>query len=585
MARKKLSLEALLELKDNFTAKITRAERKMMIFHRNMQRALPGMGKMFTGAMAGMNRQINSFAKWGAIGAGGVLALGIKAATDEYISFDNSIRQAGAKFKDLDVRSKDYEKTLKKIGKASREVAAITEFTATNTADALDKMAMAGFTSELAMSLLSGTSDLATAAGTDLATAVGIAADTLGAFGLMSDDVGKTTTGLTRIADVFAKTVNTANTDLLGLYEAAKSGAPAFTQAGQSMETFAAMVGTMANSGVKGEESGTQIRNMMLRLADQTPEATKVLRKLGVTTRDGAGNFRDMFDILQDFEKGLKGYGTAQKTAALATVFGARAVTGISIMLKEGSEGLRKYRAQLEGAGGAAKRMADAIRKSLGNQIEVVKSGLVELGLKFVEAFETRGSAALAKLTDKIQKFDINPVIEGADKAINGAMSFFGFLQDNWKALLWIVAATKGWALAQASVNALATLTGVSMAGVLGPLTAVLGIFAAWVIFNKEIQEFFTWLDGIAGSVGKFLDKFSLFGRTNPGQGYDMMGETDANGVPIYRNSGTATSESIYSKLEKQVHDVQIHAPQGYRVSQNGQRLVPVLTVTAGGKQ
>lgn len=586
---KRLSLEAQLTLTDKMTAVITRAERKMLIFGRHMARAFPGAGQIAEKAMLGLNRQIDRFAKYAMIGGGALLAVGVKQAVDEYISFDNSLRQAGAKFKDLDVSAAGYNETLKQIGATARDVAAKTEFTATNTADALDKMAMAGFSSQLSMSLLAGTSDLATAAGTDLATAVGIAADTLGAFGLMSDDVGKTTTGLTRISDVFAKTVNTANTDLMGLFEGAKAGAPTFTAAGQSLVSFNAMMGVLANSGVKGEEAGTQIRNAVLRLADQTPEATKVLKQLGVTTRDGAGNFRDFFDILGDFEKGLKGYGTAQRTAALATIFGARSVTGINILLSKGIGELRKYRDVLDESTGASKKMADSMRLSLKNQIEVLKSGLVEVGLKFVEAFETRGSGALQKLIGKVQTFDVTPVINAADSALSGITSAFEFIVNHHKIILTVIAAVKGFALAKSGLGVLGQLTGASMAGALGPVSALVALFAAWVIYNKEIQEFFTWFDKtIAGPVGKFVDKFSMFGRSEEqATSYDAAGNYDPY-ESMYRDPNTPMVARSYSEsVEKQRMDVFVRASQGAEVSPDGRKWSGKLPLSAlaGGYQ
>jgi len=452
---KKFSLESVLTLTDKMTAPMGRVSKQMDKFGKKMQKNFGGVGKQ----IGKLDQQINKGIKVAGAAAFAAFGAGVAIATGEYIKFDQAITQAGAKFKDLDTSSNTYKTSLEALGKEARRVASITEFTATDTAGALDKMAMAGLSSELSMSLLSGTTDLATAAGTDLTTAVDIATDSLGAFNLMSTDAAQTTANLTRISDVFAKTTTTSNTDLLALFESAKSGAPAFTAAGQSIESFSAIIGTMANAGIKGSESGTSLRNMMLRLADATPEAQKVLNSLGITTRDEAGNFRDIIDILADFEKGLDGMGTAQRTAALSTVFGARSVTGVNILLQAGTKTLREYRKQLEDSGGAAAKMAEAMRKSFGNQIAVLKSTLLEKGLQLVERFTERGGELLEKFTLFIRDVDIEPLIKGLETFLSVVVGVGKFLKTFSPAILAVAAAVKILTAAQFVYNVVLLIT------------------------------------------------------------------------------------------------------------------------------
>ena len=452
---KKFSLESVLTLTDKMTAPMGKASKQLDAFGKKMKKNFGGVGKQ----IGALDKQINKGIRIAGTAAFAAFGAGIAIATGEYIKFDEAITQAGAKFKDLDTSSDTYKASLTALGKEARRVAAVTEFMATDTAGALDKMAMAGLSSELSMSFLAGTTDLATAAGTDLTTAVDIATDSLGAFNMMSNDAAQTTKNLTRISDVFAKTTTTSNTDLLALFEAAKSGAPAFTAAGQSIESFSALIGTMANAGIKGSESGTSLRNMMLRLADATPEAQKVLNSLGITTRDEAGNFRDIIDILADFEKGLKGMGTAQRTAALSTVFGARSVTGVNILLQTGTKTLREYRSELENSAGASTKMADAMRKSIKNQIEVLKSGLLEKGLQFVERFSERGQELLGRLTEFIQNVDIEPIVNGFERFLSVAIGVGKLLIKFAPAILAVAAAVKILSAAQAAYNIVLLIT------------------------------------------------------------------------------------------------------------------------------
>lgn len=346
------------------------------------------------------------------IGVGG-LVVGLSLAAIEFVTFDKAITNSVAKFKDVEQGTEAAAQSMKDLRKVARDVGAITEFSATEAGQGLDFLAMAGFRSKQAIALLPKVVDLATVAGTDLARATDIASDALGAFGLMTEDTEQLTLNLARVNDVAAKTTTSFNTDLETLFESIKKGAPAFTAAGQKMETFNALVGAMANSGVKGAESGTQLRNVMLRLSKPTSAAEIVLSKLAVKTQDASGNFKDIIDILADFEKGLKGMGTAQKTAALATVFGARSVTGINVLLSEGTDKLRQYRQQLLSAKDAAFIMSETIRKSLFNRIATLKSAAIELGFKFIEAFEKQGGSAIDSLTEAIRKFDPKPIISG----------------------------------------------------------------------------------------------------------------------------------------------------------------------------
>lgn len=423
----KFSLSAILSLTDNLTKPYKNTTRKVTAMNRTL-------GKSFTRLNRGINKTAKFLAKGLAIGAGiGLAAIGtgLVIATREFINLDNSITKAGAKFKDLNTTSADYQDRLKELSAAARDVGSDTEFMASEAAGALDKFALAGFKSAQAMALLRGTTNLATAADADLITAVDIATDSLGAFNLMVDDTIQLEKNLNRVSDVMVKTTTTANTNLEELFESVKKGGPAFTAAGQDIETFSALAGIMANAGVKGAEAGTNLRNVMLRLAKPTGEAADVLAQLGIQTQDEAGNFRDIVDIIADFEKGLKGMGTAQRTAALTTVFGARAVTGMNILLAEGSDNLRTYRDTLLESGGAAQTMAEAMRQSIGNRLKVLKSSLMELGLQFIDAFQKKGRDLLDQLIDKIQEFDMDRIIIPVRDAAKLFKRFANFIKDN----------------------------------------------------------------------------------------------------------------------------------------------------------
>lgn len=365
------------------------------------------IGKAGTRALGGVMQA----AKNASLAAGAGLAGSLALASRSFVDFDDSVTSAAAQFGGAFLPG---QAGFAKLGKAAREIGASTEFSAGDAAKGLDYLAMAGFSAVESMRLLPNVVNLATVAGTDLASATDIASDALGAFGLMAGTAEQKAANLARLNDVLAKTTVTANTDLSTLFEAIQKGAPAFTTTGQSMETFNALAGVLANSGLKGSEAGTSLRNAMLRLARPTGEAAGVLQKLGVQTQDEAGNLRDVLDILADFESGLASLGGGQRTAALKTVFGTYSITAMSVLLQEGSQKLRSYREDLINSEGAAMSMAEVIRGSFGNQLKGVASAATEVGFSFLELFEKDIGKGLKSVTEWLRtfakKFDFNRI-------------------------------------------------------------------------------------------------------------------------------------------------------------------------------
>lgn len=344
---------------------------------------------------------------------------GFSEVATEFVSFDDSVVAASAKFKDLDLTTQQGQKSLIALKNTAREVGATTQFSATEAAAGLDFLALTGFKTTQAMSALPGVVNLATVANTDLGRAVDIASDSLGAFGLMTEDSIQLQRNLTRVNDVMAKTMASTNTNLEDMFEAVKKGAPDFVSAGQSMESFSSLLGVMANSGVKGSEAGTKLRNIMVRLAKPTKEASEQLKDLGIQTQDSSGNFRDILDIISDVEKGTGKLGTAQKANALATIFGARQMGALNILMKEGTGNIRKFREGLVDAGGSSQAMADIMRDSLGNRLKSLKSAFIELGFKVLSKFKGNFEEAIEAITKSVRDFDPSLIISSLKDVIS----------------------------------------------------------------------------------------------------------------------------------------------------------------------
>ena len=379
------------------------------------------------------------------------LGAGIVAATQKFIAFDDALSSAGAHFGDLDVEAEDYQSHLDSLKNKALEVSGSTRFMASDTAGALDKMAMAGFASEQAMAMLAGTAAMATAAGVDLTSGVDMATDAMGAFNLVKDESGrplatnKLEANINHMGDVVSLATKKANFDMNMWFESVKNGASVFSSYGGTLEDFTAMAGTLANVGIKGGEAGTALRNVMQRLATPTNTAQKALDALGITTFDASGKMLPILDILKQFEKQLgtlpdmEGYFKALEEAGgdeskvdlskflgdgfdeselgnLNEIFGQRAITSFLVLLNEGSESISRFSAELKGTEGAANSTANAMNQSLGARIAILQSGLETLGIKFIDAFKPQAVPLIDSLTAVVADFTENtlPIVVSA---------------------------------------------------------------------------------------------------------------------------------------------------------------------------
>ncbi len=373
---------------------------------RKASRAATGFGTVMKGILAA------GVVQRGLAAAG----MAVRELGEEFIAFDKNITKAVTRLPGgLDRTSSAF----REMGEIARREAARTEFSAAQTAGAIEQLALAGFDLEQSMAALPGTINLATNAGVAVEEATTIAAKSLGAFGLKVDDTAQLTTNLTRVNDVFSRTVSNATLDITGLFETLKFGGPAAHAAGQSIETFSAVTGVLADSAIDASIAGTSLRRAFLNLAAPVPKARKELKRLGVSIKDeGTGEFRDFLDIMKDVETATKDMTNVQKLSSLSTIFGARAVNAMNAILVRGVDNVKDFRTNLEQAGGASKKMADTIRQSLGNRLLILRSALIELGFKFLEAFAGKAGEGVEGAIKAVQKFDVRPVVEGVKDVI-----------------------------------------------------------------------------------------------------------------------------------------------------------------------
>jgi len=361
---------------------------------------------------------------------------GIRAMTDEVLEFDQAVTVASAKFQDAPKPgTKQFKRFQDSLRGAAREIGAVTEFTAAQAAKGLEEYAKAGLSASSAMKLLSGTAELATNANTDMAQAANIALGALDSFGLRSENAITTERNLADVNDVLAKVVNSAKIEMDDFNQTMKFSGAVASATGAGFRDMAVLTGLVARANIKGSLAGTTLKSAYLGLTGATPKAEKALNKLGIKTADSEGNMRDMLDVLLDMKGAMKNMGTKEQLKTINAIFGRRAIAGISAVLQMDAKSLRDYRDNINDATGASSKMATTIRESLTNKLKVLKSMLVEVGFKFIDAIGGDAKGAVDQLQKMVFKIKPQAIINALKPFLKLIKSIFRFLTPFGKAL------------------------------------------------------------------------------------------------------------------------------------------------------
>lgn len=409
----------------------------------------------------------------------GLLRRGLSSVTSEFVSFDDAATSAVSKFKEINLATEQGQKAFARLKASARETGAQTEKTSVQSAQALDLLALAGFNLEQSIANLPGVVDLSTAAQLEMDRATEIGTKSLGAYGLKVKNVAQLQKNFTRVTDLMTATTTTSETNLETLFESVAAGAGTFVSAGQQIESFNSLVGRLAGQAVTGEKAGTALRNIILRLAAPVPKARKELDRFGITIKDREGNFRDIIDVIGDFEKQLRTVGDVQRLAALDTIFGKKSVEAFDKLIKIGSKDLREYREELLKSGGTTKKIADIMRDSLGNRIRVLASSAIEMGFRFLEAFDGKGRKGIDILTEAVRNFDMQPVVNAVKFAFSAFSNLLSILREYRPVIEGIVGGLLAYNLAIKAGIALGVVK--SFFNFIGVLRTLGG---AWTIFN-----------------------------------------------------------------------------------------------------
>ena len=301
------------------------------------------------------------------------LATGINKATNQFAEFDYQLTKVNAKG---DQTTKSYN-ILKE---AAFEAGKATVFSSTQSAKALEYMAMAGWSAVDSAKALPAVLDTAVVAGEDLSLVSDIITDQMTVFKLGANQAG-------HFADVLAYSANKSNTSIGMMGEAMKYAAPPMATLGSGAEEVAAIFMSMADGGIKASIAGTSLRTAALRLVSPSKEATKVMKKLRIETKDGNKQFVGMTSILEQLEEKTRGMTNVQKAQVLETLFGKEAVTGIMVALEQGTKKIKANTEALKTNNGYARKSAEYMSQTLQGQILATASKQEALSLKIGETF------------------------------------------------------------------------------------------------------------------------------------------------------------------------------------------------------
>ena len=300
---------------------------------------------------------------------------------------------------------------LELLEQTAREYGATTKFSASESAQALKYMALAGWDTQQSIEALGSVLDLAAAGNMDLARASDIVTDYLTAFGLAAEDSA-------HFADVMAYAMANSNTNVEQLGEAYKNCAASAASMGYSVEEVTAVLMTMANAGVKGGEAGTTLNTIMTRLATDTKGCASALEEMGIKIFDENGNLKSLSEILQLVTSAFDGMNDKQQAALSKVIAGQNQYTGFQTILKGLSEKAKEtgqsfgdYSKALEECDGTSKGMAKTMSDNLSGDIKTMQSAFEELALKIYDSGET-------PLRDLV-KFVTNSVVPGIESLIN----------------------------------------------------------------------------------------------------------------------------------------------------------------------
>ena len=281
----------------------------------------------------------------------------------------------------------------------AREMGATTKFSASEAADAMGYMALAGWDDAQVIAGIPGVLNLAAAANMDLAKASDIVTDTMTPFGMAAERAGEA-------ADVFAYAQANSNTTVEALGEAMKYAAPTADAFGMTLQDTAAAMGVLANAGIKGSQGGTTLNAMLRDMKNNAKNGAIAIGKTKVALTNADGSYRSYAAIIRDIDKATSSMTASQRDAALGAIFGDESLKGILATLKQGPDALDAMTEGMYACGGAAEDMAATMGDNLKGDLAILESGAQDMAIALSDWLMPAARGVVQGITDMIGKFN-----------------------------------------------------------------------------------------------------------------------------------------------------------------------------------
>ena len=424
---------------------------------------------------------------------GAAAGTGIAAAVKVGAAFEAEMSKVSAI---SGATGEDFQKLTDK----AKEMGAKTKFSATESAQAMEYMAMAGWKTSDMLNGIEGIMNLAAASGEDLATTSDIVTDALTAMGLQASDSGHfglTAQDSTHFADVLAAASSNANTNVSMMGETFKYAAPLAGALGYNIEDLSMAIGLMANSGIKGGQAGTTLRSILTRLAKPPKEAAEAMDQYGISLKNSDGSMKSLMEVMENMRDSLQELPEDEQSAAAAAIGGQEAMSGLLAIVNASESDFDKLSSAIDNADGAAAEMAATMQDNLAGQLTILKSGLEGLGISIYESLEKPlkevAAVAVSVISDLNDAYNSGGFVGFVDEIGQKIPMIQGFTD----AISGLAEKTKGMSSAELKDfgKTALVLTGIAP-GLLGLGKAVGTVKTAVGGFNGII-------DGTVGKIGK----------------------------------------------------------------------------------
>ncbi|WP_332606874.1 phage tail tape measure protein [Bacillus spizizenii] len=409
---------------------------------------------------------------------GGLAAFGLGKAVATTANFESAMSRVGA-------LSGATGKQLASLTETAEHLGATTSYSATEAAEGMQFLAMAGYKTNDIIAAMPGLLNAAAAGQTDLATTADITSNILSGFGLKAEETG-------RVADVLTKAFTSSNTTLEMLGYTMKYVAPVAKASGQSLESMAAAAGILGNAGIQADQAGTSLRMMLIRLARPPKMAREALEDLGVSVSDAEGNMKPLSQVIGELSKATEGMADADRLAAISKISGTEASAAMLALMDAGQGTIEKFTKELENSGGTAEEIATKQLDNLKGQLIILKSALEGAAIAIGSALMPAIKAITSVLQFLVDKFNGLPGPVKATIAVVAALAAVFALMAGPMLILvsMIPGIIAGFTAISAVLSPIIASFGAVAAVIAGVVAVVVAIGAALVIAYQKIDWF-----------------------------------------------------------------------------------------------